>query len=75
MSFDQIGKLLIFVGIAVVVVGVIMLLLGRTPFSNLPGNITFSTGNFTCVIPLVSMLLISILLTIILNIVLRLFNR
>ena len=75
MSFDQIGKLLIFVGISVVVVGVIMLFLGRTSLGRLPGDVTISTDNFTCFIPIASMILISLLLTIILNIVLRLFNR
>lgn len=75
MPVDQIGRLLVIVGIAVLVVGAVLLLLGRTPFGKLPGDITFSSGNFTCVVPLVSMLLLSILLTIILNIVLRLFNR
>jgi hypothetical protein len=75
MPADQIGKILIILGIVVLVVGGVLLLLGRTPLGKLPGDINFSSGNFTCMVPLVSMLLLSVLLTLILNIVLRLFNR
>jgi hypothetical protein len=60
----------------VLVLGALFLLLGRSNFlGRLPGDFTFSSGNFTCVAPIATMLLLSIVLTIILNIVLRLFNR
>jgi hypothetical protein len=75
MPFDQPGKLLVIFGAIILVVGVVFMLLGRTPFGKLPGDITITTGNFTCAVPLVSMIVVSILLTIILNVVLRLFNR
>jgi hypothetical protein len=76
MLYDQLGRLLIAVGGLVLLLGLAFLLLGRSNFfGRLPGDINFSTGNFTCVVPVVSMLLLSILLTIILNVVLRLLNR
>ncbi len=76
MSYDQLGKVLIAIGGMVLLLGVAFLLLGRSNFfGRLPGDINFSTGNFTCVVPIVSMLLLSLLLTIIINVVLRLFNR
>ncbi|MFL5734183.1 MAG: DUF2905 domain-containing protein [Chloroflexia bacterium] len=76
MSYDQIGKLLILAGGAVLLMGVVFLLLGRAGFlGRLPGDFVFSNGNFTCVVPLASMLLISLLLTLVLNIVLRIINH
>ena len=75
MPYDQIGKLLIVFGITILVVGGLLMLVGRTPLGRLPGDISWSSGNFTCIVPLATMIVLSILLTIILNVVLRLFNR
>jgi len=75
MNFDQIGKLLIILGIVIVILGGIFLLFGRSVFGKLPGDITITNGSFTCAVPIVSMILISLLLTIVLNIALRLLNR
>jgi hypothetical protein len=76
MPYDQIGKLLILAGGAILLVGVVFLLVGRTGFlGRLPGDLTFSNGNFTCVVPIASMLLLSLLLTLVVNVVLRLLNR
>ena len=76
MPYDQLGRILVVVGGAVLLLGIAFLLLGRTGFlGRLPGDINFSTGNLTCVVPIASMILLSLLLTIILNVVLRLFNR
>jgi Protein of unknown function (DUF2905) len=75
MQFDQLGRLLILFGASIVVVGIVLLLMDRTSIGRLPGNITFSSGNFTCFVPLGAMLLLSLLLTIVANILLRIFNR
>ncbi len=75
MQYDQIGKLLLIVGAVALVVGLVFLLLGKTPFGNLPGDINFTNGNFTCIAPIVTMLLVSLVLTVIVNIVLALFRR
>jgi hypothetical protein len=74
MPYDQLGKALLVLG-GVIVVGLVMLLLGRAGVGRLPGDFTFSSGNLTCMVPLASMIVISIVLTIILNVALRLFNR
>jgi hypothetical protein len=76
MPYDQLGRILVVVGGMVLLFGLAFLLLGRTGFlGKLPGDLSFSNGNFTCIVPIASMLLLSLLLTIILNVVLRLFNR
>jgi hypothetical protein len=75
MTFDQLGKLLIILGIVIVVLGGVFLLFGRSFLGKLPGDINITNGNFSCMVPIASMIVLSLLLTIILNIVLRLFNR
>lgn len=75
MPYDQIGKVVIILGIALLVLGGLLLFVGRTSFGKLPGDITWTSGNFTCIAPIATMLLLSLLLTIIVNVVSRLFNR
>ncbi len=76
MPYDQIGKVLLVAGGAIILLGLIFLLFGRTQFlGRLPGDFSFSNGSFTCAVPIASMLLLSLLLTIIVNVVLRIFNR
>lgn len=79
MDIQGIGRLLLVIGIAVALVGALLMLLSRLPFlsqfGNLPGDIRIQAGGLTCFIPLASMLVISLLLTIALNIVARLINR
>ena len=79
MDIQGIGRLLLILGIAVALVGALLMLLSRVPFlsqlGGLPGDIRFQAGGITCVIPLASMLIISVLLTLALNIVARLINR
>ena len=67
-DWGQMARLIIILGIVLVVVGLIMLGLGRgLPLGRLPGDFLFQKGNFTVYFPLVSMLLISLVLTLILN--------
>ncbi len=76
MPYDQIGKILLGLGFIILLVGLLFLLIGRfSPLGRLPGDINISNGNFTCVAPLATMLLLSLLLTLIVNIAVRFFNR
>lgn len=76
MAFDQLGRLLLVLGVVVFVVGLLLLAFGRGgSLGRLPGDINLTSGNFTCMVPIVSMLLLSLLLTVVLNVVIRLFNR
>lgn len=76
MNFGDLGKWLVLVGLALVVLGGVIWLLGRIPFlGNLPGDIRIQTQNVSCFIPIVSMIILSILATIILNIVIRIVNK
>ncbi len=76
MNFDELGKWLIIGGLVLALVGAVIWLLGRLPFfGNLPGDIRIQQGNFGCLIPLVSMILLSVIATIVLNIIIRIVNK
>jgi hypothetical protein len=76
MSFADLGKWVLIAGLGLVLLGGVMWLLGRIPFfGNLPGDIRIQTQNFSCFIPLASMILLSILATIVLNIIIRIVNK
>jgi hypothetical protein len=75
-DLQNLGKLLIIAGAAVVVVGGVLLLAGRVPFlGRLPGDFRFQRGNVGCFFPLATSIIISLILTILLNIILRLLNK
>jgi hypothetical protein len=63
------GRFLIIVGIVLVGLGALLLMGARLP--RLPGDIVIERPNVTVVVPLGTMLVVSVLLTIILNLVLR----
>jgi len=64
----ELGRLLLMLGIALVVIGGIVMLLGRTglPLGRLPGDFLCRGKNTTFYFPLASSILISIVLLIIL---------
>jgi hypothetical protein len=59
-----IGKILIFAGLALVLLGVVFLLLEKAGFGRLPGDVLVRGDNFTFYFPIVSCVLLSILLTV-----------
>jgi hypothetical protein len=69
----EFGRLLVMLGIALVVIGGIVMLLGRTglPLGRLPGDFLYRGKNTTFYFPLAS----SILLSVVLSIVLFLIGR
>jgi hypothetical protein len=63
---DNLGKLLIVVGLLLVGIGVILLVAGRVPWiGRLPGDISIRRGNWTFYFPLATSLIISLVLTLI----------
>ncbi len=77
MNLEHAGKWLVLVGLALVLVGGLIWLLGRyvPGLSQLPGTIRVQSGGLTCVFPLLASIVISVLLTIVLNVVLRLLKH
>ena len=79
MDLNTLGRAVLIIGIILTVLGGLLMLLARIPFlsnlGNLPGDIRIEGQGFSCIVPIVSMILISIFLTVVLNIIIRLINR
>lgn len=77
MSLEPIARLLMIVGIIIFLIGGLVYLASRLGLNlfQLPGDIRFQSNNLTCIIPLVSSILISIILTVALNLIIRFLNR
>ena len=75
-GLEMIGKWLVVIGAAMLLLGGLLWLLSRVPFlGHLPGDIRIERPGFTCLIPLVSSILLSILLTILVNVVIQIVRR
>jgi hypothetical protein len=70
----ELGRLLIGLGAALVVIGGIVLLVGRTgvPLGRLPGDILYRGKNTTFYFPLATSILISVVLSLVLYLIGRL---
>jgi len=65
-EFQQVGKLLIFAGIFIVILGVLFLFGDKIPFlGKLPGDIYIKKKNFTFYFPIVTSLLLSLVISLI----------
>jgi ABC-type Na+ efflux pump permease subunit len=67
----EMGRILVALGVALAVIGGIVMLLGRTgmPLGRLPGDFLYRGKNTTLYFPLASSILISIVLSIVLFLV------
>ncbi len=75
-NFSDLGRALLLIGGAIVVLGVILLLAGRVPFlGRLPGDISFRRGTTSFFFPIVTCLVLSAVLTVVVNVLLFLFRR
>jgi len=68
-EFNILGKILLFFGVALIILGGIFLLAGKLPFpGRLPGDIIIQRKNFVFYFPLGLCIVISIIFTIIFRI-------
>jgi len=77
MSIEPIARILMIAGISLFVIGGLIYLFSRLGINlfQLPGDIRLQSGNVTCLIPLVSSIVLSIVLTLILNVAIRFLNK
>ncbi|NPA06130.1 MAG: DUF2905 domain-containing protein [Chloroflexi bacterium] len=70
---EDLGRLFIYLGALFLVLGGVMWLLSRLGLSwgHLPGDIVIQREGFTCMVPIMSSLVLSLLLTLILNLLAR----
>ena len=73
IPLSQIGKLIFGLGLALVVVGGVLILAGRmgVPLGRLPGDFVYRGKHTTVYFPLVTCLVISVVLTLILYVISR----
>ena len=65
---QDLGRFLIVLGAAAVLIGVLLVLAPRIPWlGRLPGDVLIRRGTFTFYFPLVTCLVVSVILTLILN--------
>ncbi|MGH2735659.1 MAG: DUF2905 domain-containing protein [Actinomycetota bacterium] len=73
MDSRSIGWVLVGLGVAMVVIGLIATTGALGWFGRLPGDLRFRTGNTRVFIPITSMLLLSIALSVVLALIRRFF--
>jgi heme/copper-type cytochrome/quinol oxidase subunit 2 len=75
-NFSDLGRLLLIAGGVIVLLGLVLLLVGRVPFfGRLPGDISIQRGNTTFYFPIVTCLVLSVVLTVVVNLLLFLLRR
>ena len=68
-ELNPLGKILIFFGVILILVGGVILLAGRIPWiGRLPGDIFIQRKNFSFYFPIATSIIISIILTLIFSI-------
>ena len=68
---ENMGRILLLIGIGIALIGGIIMLLTRL-FPSLSNGWTIRVGPFTCFFPIVLSIILSIILTIVVNILIRL---
>jgi hypothetical protein len=73
----DLGRILVILGVVFLVVGGLFLLLPRLGINlgRLPGDFQFESGQFTCLVPLATSIILSLILTVGLNLLARFFDR
>jgi len=71
-ELNPLGKILIFFGVILILVGGVILLAGRIPWiGRLPGDIFIQRKNFSFYFPIATSIIISIILTLIFTLLKR----
>ena len=77
MDLSLTARIIALFGLVLLIVAGILMVLDRLdlPLGDLPGDINITRKNFTCAVPIVSSLIISIVLTVIFNLVLYFIKK
>jgi hypothetical protein len=74
MDLQTAGKMLLVLGAAILLTGLLFIVGGRLGLGSLPGDLRFQGEGWGCFVPIASMLLISLVLTLVVNVIWRLFR-
>ena len=62
---NDLGRMLVVMGLVVALVGVVLMVVGRVPgLGRLPGDIYIQRGNWSFYFPLMTSIIVSVLLTV-----------
>jgi DUF2905 family protein len=76
MPLDNVGRLLVVVGLVVVAAGLLFMVAGRVPFlGRLPGDLHWEHNGVQVYAPLATGLLLSVVLSVLLTLVTNVLNR
>ncbi len=74
-GMEWLGKWMVFLGLVLAAIGGLIWLMGRfAGIEDFPGTLRIERPGFTCVVPILGSIILSLLLTIILNIIVRLLK-
>ena len=71
MGLESIGKMLLWVGVGIIVLGGLLILFGKMGWTHLPGTFVYRGKNVTVIIPIGLMILLSVVLSLVLHFVNR----
>jgi hypothetical protein len=71
MDLAALGKLVLGLGLGLLLVGALLLVVGKGLFPHLPGDLAFRVGNVRVFLPIATSIVISIVLTVVLNFLMR----
>ena len=74
MDLGTLGKYLALAGIALALLGGLMVLGSKLGLGSLPGDLRIERENVSCYVPIATSILLSLLLTLLLNLLLRWFK-
>ena len=72
MLIDDLGRLLLILGLVIAAAGGLLLIARRVGLGRLPGDISTSSGSVSFSFPIVTCIIVSVVLTVLLNLFLRL---
>ena len=79
MDPQSFGRTLLVIGVLIAVIGGLLMAFGGSGLfravCNLPGDILIQGQGFSCLVPIVSSILLSVVLTVVLNLIIRFLNR
>ena len=77
MDLVSIARILALFGITLLLVAGMFFLISQLniPLGSLPGDLVIKRGNFSCIFPLATSLVISVILTIVINLIISFLNK
>ncbi len=71
MGLESVGRILLWVGLGVIVVGCLLILFGKLGWTHLPGTFVYRGKSATLIVPVGLMILISVIVSLVLHFVNR----